>query len=338
MLISIVMDPACLAPEILSGVESRVGAETILQGVIENGVLLAPDTTQYINLLATAASRLGSQVGQHVQLLLAEIAKNCKMLVAAERSPNSTSGRPMDSSELQRLALALRADAIVCRNVREVRSLAKLRRSGIEICTLSEYRYSRTEAKRKKWLQTTRIDQLPVSQSAMLVGRTIRYATEIIVVDRFFAAATKDGRINKRLERFVQGLLYLAMCWKKHSPYTPHSVPSIHLFSVAGHTGASGGYIDPNATEKIIRKAVSRFDSRGNVGNLHMSLKADDDPPIAKDRFVSALGRCFGVQHGIDDIGRLIMPKSRPSPTSFIPDCQDYRDLLTEIKGLPAAR
>ena len=339
MLISIVMDPACLAPDILSEGDARFGAETILQGVIENGVLLAPETGQYVKMLATAASRLGSHTGQLVQLLIAEIAKNCSMFVTgSERTQISSTAPRIETSDLGRLAIELRADVVVCRDDREVRYLCNLRDTGIEVCTLSEYRYSKTEAKRKKWTQTTRIDNLREEQIVELVGRIVRYSRDIFVVDKYFASKAKDGFINKGLRPFVEGLLYVAKSWSKSSPFASVSFPTVHLLSVAGGTGASGGYVEPSMAEKTIRKLVQRLDSNRAIGELRISLKLDKIPPIARDRFLSAMGRCFGVQHGIDDIGKLDLPKKRRGPTSLIPDCQDYRDLFTEIKALPSAR
>lgn len=333
------MDPACLAPDILSEGDARFGAETILQGVIENGVLLAPEAGQYIKMLASAASRLGSRTGQLVQLLTAEIAKNCSMFVTgSERSYTSSTVPPMETSDLGRLAEELRADVIVCRDVRDARCLRNFCDTEIEVCTLSEYRYSKTEAKRKKWTQTTRIDILPEEQVVDLVGRIVRYSRDIFVVDKYFASKAKDGYINKGLRPFVQGLLYVAKSWRKCSPFASILVPTVHLLSVAGGTGASGGYIEPSMTEKTIRKLVQRLDSKRAIGELRVSLKRDKVPPVARDRFLSAMGRCFGIQHGIDDIGKLDVPQIARGPTSLIPDCQDYRTLFTEINSLPSAR
>ena len=342
MLISIAMDPTCLAPEILSCPEARIGAETLLQGVTENGVLLASDSNQHISLLASAASDLGTQTGQQVQPFIVEIGKNPGRFVAAERSHHSGSARPMDLSQLRRLALELCADIVVCRDVSDVGCLSDLRCRGIEVCTLSNYRSSRTEAKRRKWSRTTQLDQLPDAESAKLVGLTLRYATEIVVVDRFVAReaanAVNAGRISGQLRLFVQGLIYVANCWKEHSPYARFCGPTIHLISIAGGPPSAHGYVNPKSAKKIIRKAVLQLDSNRSIGRLDIYLKADKHPKIAKDRFVSGMGRCFGVQHGIDDIGKLTLPKPRRGPTSLIPDCQYYRDLLTAIKALPPAQ
>ena len=214
MLISIVMDPTCLAPEILSYPEARFGAEMLLQGVTANGVLLASDSNQYISLLASAASNLGTQTGEKVQPFIVEIGKNPGRFVAAKRSRHSGLARPMDLSQLRRLALELCADIVVCRDVNDVGDLSDLRCRGIEVCTLSNYRSSKTEAKRRELFQTTRLDQFPTAQGAKLVGRTLRYATEIVVIDRFVAKAAvnainavKAGQIGGQLRHFVQGLI-----------------------------------------------------------------------------------------------------------------------------------
>ena len=198
MLISVVMHPACLKPEILSREEARIGAETILQGVIENGVLLAPDSRHYIDLLISAASKLGLPSGQYVQILVAEIAKNCSMFVTGSKRSHTSSTAPrIETSDLGRLAKELRADVIVCRDDRDVRYLSKLCDIGTEVCTISEYRYSKTETIRKKWLKTTRIDNLSEEQIVDLLGRMVGYSPRFFVVDRFFAGR-RQGRKNKQ--------------------------------------------------------------------------------------------------------------------------------------------
>ena len=342
MLISIVMDPTCLAPEILSCPEALSGAELLLRGVIDNGVLLASDSSQYVSSLASAASNLGTQMGQRVQPFIVEIGKNPGRFVAAERSHHSGPARTMDLSQLKRLALELCADIVVCRDVHDVGCLSDLCRHDVEVCTLSDYGSSNTESRRWDWYNTKRIDNLPPDQSVELAGRTLRYATEIAVVDRYVAQeaarAVKDGQIGERLELFVQALIYVAECWKKHSPYSLFGEPTIHLISIAGGSRKARSYVDPKNVEKIIRKVVLQLDSNRSVGKLQISLKVDNEPRLVKDRFVSGMGRCFGVQHGIDDIGKLTLPKPERGPTSLIPDCQYFRDLLNDIKALPSAQ
>ena len=341
MLISIVMDPTCLAPEILSYPEALSGAETLLRGVIDNGVLLTSDSSQYARSLALAASNLEPKMGQQIQLFITEIAKNPKMFVAAEHSRHSGSTRSMELSQLQQLALALSADIVVCRDVHDVGSLSDLCRYDIEVCTLSDYGSSNTESRRWDWCHAKRIDNLSPGQSGEMIGRTLRYATEIVVVDRYVAEeavkVVKAGKVSEQLELFARGLIYVANCWKKHSPYAHYCRPTIHLISVVNSFPAARG-VDLKTIKKTIWKAVSQLDSKSSVGKFQVSLKIDKNPRIVKDRFVAGMGRCFGVQHGLDDIGKLASPRSRKGPTSLIPDSQDYRDLLTAITTLPSAQ
>lgn len=331
MLISVVMDPLCLTPEALGCAEARFGAETLLEGVIENGVLVARNRDEYVRTLAAAVGGLGSRTGQCVQGLVTEIVKSPRRFIAGDRC------RRLASASLRDTAATLRADIVVCRNPEDVRSLSDLRTNGIEVCTLAEYRSSRTEVNRKEWFQELRLDTLATDRRQELVGRALRYATEILVVDRYVAGAAKEGWVNGRLKRFVRGMVYLAECWGEHSPYAGSGAPTIHLLSVAGGMGASSGFVDPGKADGAIRTAFERVDLRGSVGRLQISLKLDRNPPITNDRFIAGMRRCFGVHHGIDDFGNLSEREFNGRPTSLAPDCQHHRDILAAILDLERA-
>ena len=323
MLFSIVMDAACLAPEYLGQPEAGFGAEKLLDAVITNGVILCADRNEYLREMVVTSSSLPTRSGQRVQLLAAEIAKNPRRFIAEPGPVGRIQGRGVtDVPLLGRLAVELVADIVICRDQEQVGKLVGLAQQGIETCTLSDYTSSQTEAKRRTWTGATRVDNLGTVESEALTGRMVRYATEVIVVDRFFASAAKDGRITKRLRKFAQSLVYIADAWVGASPYAHTGGPTIHLISVAGTSGAASGYVDAGVAERTIRDAVQQADRRGNIGTLQIALKKDRVPPIANDRFISCTGRCFGIQHGIDDLANLRFAHERRRPTSFIPDSQ----------------
>ena len=329
MLISVVMDPTCLSPDILACPEARFGAERLLEGVIDNGFLLVSDRQRYVRNLTAAALKLESKTGQKIQVLVTEISKNSsRFVVEDDRALRTESAaQNIGLSQLHQLAPALSADIVVCRNVRDARRRTDLHRAGIEVCTLADYGSSATEANRKDWSTTTRIDNLPPDECARVVGRVIRYATEIIVVDRYFARSAKDEIVGK-VRRFARGLIYLVDCWKQHSPYAHSCLPKLQVFSVAGGTAP---YIDPEVARRTMRRAVSELDSNCS---LTIHLKDDQDPSIIAERFISAMGRCFNVQHGIDSLGNLALQNMPNAPTFLAPDCQAHRDLFAEIRAL----
>ena len=337
MVVGIVMDPTCFAPESLATPEAQFGAVQILEGGTNNGVLLAVDSRDYYRDLRNAALRLGTPAGQEVNLWLSEIGKKPDNYIASDRSGIQRFKQSI-VGHLRHLAVELQADIVVCRDAYQVKKLSDLRCKGIEVCTISKYRSSETEAKRKEWCRSTRIDRLPAKESLELVGRMIRYVTEIIVVDRYFGVKAKEGYVSGGLKRFVRGLVYLANCWKQHSPYAMSKGLTIQVVSVAGAVGAASGYIHPKAAETAIRNAVSRLDTKGNIGTLDISLKADARQALINDRFIAGMGRCFGIQHGIDDLGNLMLSASNRRRTSLTPDCPDHRDLLTEIQALRPAQ
>ena len=331
MLISIVMDPMCLSPRVLNCPAARFGAERLLEGVLRNGVLLAADSRQYVADLASAASGLGVRAGQRVQLYITEIGKRSSMYIASDNSLQPVLKKPLQTTQLRDIALALHADILVCRDPPNTEFVSDLRRHGTEVCTLSNYELSRSEARRKDWAQTTRIDRLSVIDSKCLIGRTLRYATDILICDRYIANAARDGWMTSQLKRFGKGLIFVARCWREHSPYAQSCKPNIKILSIAG------GNVNPNKAETTIRQVICQLDSNRCIGTVSIILKNDKRPTIANERYISAMGRCFGVQHGIDDLGNLTLPQSKRRPTSLIPDCQVHRDLLTEIQALRPA-
>lgn len=337
MITSLVVDPRCFAPEVLAEPEARIGAERLLHGVLENGILLCTERKHHVTALTSAVAALDSRAGQRLQVLMSEIGKNQKMFVAPERLDGSCDRTPTSLDRIGKLAVTMCSDLVVCRDRSDERHLSRLRRHGIEVCALSDYVSSDTEGRRRDWYRTTRVDNLPDRQSAELIGRLIRYATDILVIDRVFARAAATGGSGRQITSFAGGLVYLADCWREFSPYAGSCGLNIHLISIAGSSSAAAGHLEPGSVEAEIRRVVSQVDSANSVRNLVVRLKADRQPPIVKDRFVSVMGRCFGVQHGIDDIGRLAGSWDRRGPTSIIPDCQDYRDLVADIRTLKAA-
>ena len=341
MLVSIVMDPRCLAPEAMESEGALFGAETLLEGVMENGVLLAADSKAYVRSLASASGDLSSRTGQRLQVLVAEILKAPQRFVAEDRTTSLRKVPREKTSGLGQVAKMLRADVVVCRSAEDVQTLSGLADRGIEVCTMMDYRCSATEALRKQWFQTTRLDDLVPARRQNVIGRALKYATEIVVVDRYVGVAAKEGRSNARLQRFARGLVYVAECWRKHSPYaeaSKGSVPTLHLVSIAGTMGAAGGYVNHALADPAIRAAVQRADRYGSVGKLQLSLKVDSQPPIANDRFIAGMSRCFGVHHGLDDLGKLGFAEDKRRPTSLSPDCQHHRELLAAIRRLDDAQ
>ncbi len=337
MLTSVVIDPLCFTNRALQEPEVRFGAEQLLDGVIKNGVFLADDARTFLQELVSSVTTLSSTSGQRVQLLVAEIAKTPHRYVAAARRPLYTTSPSNRLSLMAAVAGAMRADVIICQCDSDVRRLSTLNQPPIEACTLSGYNMSRAETKRNTWYRTTRIDTLPTSVCNEIVGRVLKYTNEILIADRFFAIAANSGWPNPRLRRFAAGVVFLANCWCRDSPYNSRSRPILHIVSVVGNTSAAGQYVDPRVVEANIRTAIAALDTQNSVGSIVISLKHDRHPRIANDRFLFGKGRCFGVMHGIDDIGNLAAPQSARRPTSLVPDCDDHRALLVEIRSLKAA-
>jgi hypothetical protein len=95
--------------------------------------------------------------------------------------------------------------------------------------------------------------------------------------------------------------------------------------------------VSPKKAEQAIRAALVAADHLQIVKNIMVDLKKDTTPQVFKDRFLAGFGRCWGISHGMDDIGRLTGPRAKRSPTILAPDSQAYRDILADIMRLRKA-
>ncbi|MBK8915398.1 MAG: hypothetical protein IPM64_12510 [Phycisphaerales bacterium] len=335
MLISVVVDPVCLSPQELGTPEASSGAECILEAATENAVIIAPAIDQFVGELIDDVARLDSGTGQLIQLGAAELAKSpARIVIAPPAELFRASGQ---QGELRELARIMRADALVLRRDLDLADHADLVRLGIEVCHIDQYRLSQTERRRRLWRSGQRLDTLPAAEAKELLGRVIKYAAEVVLLDKMFARAGKDGTPNGRLRRFVRGVVHIANQWRAFSPYAQRVAPAFTIVSSAGSCGASAGFVDPARAEAAIRAAIAQEDRSHLVRNLSIELRQDDDPGVFNDRFVPACGRCFSIGHGLDDIGNLIDPKAKKRPTTLAPDCQAYRDICADIRVLPKA-
>jgi hypothetical protein len=336
MLIGIALDPTCFGSEELSTPEGRAGAERILEAVSQNAVLVTRATDPFVDELVNRVLQLDVRIGQEIQLATAEIAKNRVRFIAMPKRQDRYSGETR-IDELRRIAVDMRADIVVCRDGADLAAIAELTCNDIEVCTVAQYRSSRSEARRRRWLAGQRLDRLAPADSAELLGRATMYAEEILILDKMFARAGKDGHVTEQLRRFARGVVHIVEQWRIYSPFASEVSLSVVLVSAAGNSGAAAGFVDPEKAETAIRAALADADRRQVLTQVAIDLRRDSSPAMFKDRFLAGFGRCWSISHGLDDIGRLGDLKAKRGPTILAPDCQAYRDTLADIKLLPKA-
>ena len=109
---------------------------------------------------------------------------------------------------------------------------------------------------------------------------------------------------------------------------------TVRVVTVAGATGARGGYIDPEDARQKIIQAVGAADTEGSIAALEIVLKVDSSPPVFNDRLIGTGCRVWLIRHGVDNFGALERPAPKRSPTFIDPDCSANRRLLAAILGL----
>ena len=335
MLVSIAVDPRCFRREELTAPEAMAGAARILEAVRENAILIAREIDPFVRALIDSVMEIDVRQGEELQLLVAEIAKSRNRFI---RAPQAL-GRVAPSAridELLSVAVDMRADALIV-SVSDA-GMAAAAGKGIEVCTVSQYRKSRIEERRRAWLRAQRLDKLSAAESGELIGRAVMYLEEIFIVDKMIARNAKDGYVTAKLRTFARGVVHVVEQWRRWSPHATRCEPSIVVLSAAGAAAAAAGYVDPEKAEEAIRQAVKEADKSRIVGNLIIDLRQDRAPGIFNDRFLAGPDRCWGVGHGFDDIANLASSNTKRRPTIIAPDCQAYRDTLGEIRSLPKAR
>lgn len=340
MLVSAVVDPECFGPATLSGRHERLLAELLLRGVVEeNIVLLSSSPTDLATRIANETSKLDGPSARRLQAYAVEICKNKKRCIVSIHFDNAPDLEPSQVG-LWQVAKALRADLIVCCNddaLHRLRQIGQHEGTSVECCTLAGITDTLIENRRRGWLVSQPLDQLEDPLAAELVGRAVRYATEITIADKMIGPKTCDYRSRGSLRRFVRGIVYVAERWRDSSPFSGNDSPLIRIVTEGGGSRAGHGAIDPAQAEQAIKATIQSEDVHQAIKRLEIELKQESDPPVFRDRFIQAARRCWQVTHGLDDIGKLALPRNQRSPTNLMPDCQTFRDNLAIIRRLPSA-
>lgn len=329
MLVAVTVNTSCFGTAGITSVEERYAAETLLEALRHNAIVLTAETDFPGVLLANVAA-LPVKLGQQLSIQAAEFKK------IAQRSVRIGSPNP-GATSIQELVVAARrgADAVICCSVQEASAVrAALGAGPVEICVLVDYPHTRTEALRRSFLEAVELHTLATADCDSIISRAVCGGGKLIIADRMLGSAAKDGIVTGKLEKFARGVVYVAK--NAVGPYAPAKV-DLEVISVGGGTGARSGFVDPAKARSAISKAIQGIPSSKVIANLQITLKVEDDPPVFQDRLLACGGRCWGIRHGIDSIGALALPPNKRSPTYIDPDSLANRRLLSTILNLKNA-
>jgi hypothetical protein len=325
MLFSMFVDPRVVSSEVVNNRDARRNVERLLRAVVENGVLIGGDSLNLVRQFISNTEQLDAGLGQQVQVLVEEIAINRRRYIAAPEARVEVLG----GGDIIRLVTNLSADAVVVPNAVLKDEISRtLRPRGVEVMLVDELGDSSMEQQRTSWRAPQRLDTLDSRASMLLLGRSVRYARRVTIVERQIGACAKGNFPG--LVRHMRGVAHLAEVWVRCSPYAPQGL-ELEIVTAGGQMGARG-YISGETLRTNIQEALQRAPLPQNVRCV-VTVKQDGVPPLTRDRLIEAKGRCWGVRHGFDCLAMLTAPQ--PAVTFIDPDGPGNRDLVTAIRRLP---
>lgn len=327
MIVSIAINPATLGPMGVVDSESCQGARDVIQAAKKNAVLLAFSNEKFLSELSTSVLQLGTLLGQHPQVDMAELLKNhrpqCVALPLAGRAS-------MDGPErLIALARDYRADLIVCANKDEMEAV-KRGFKDCECCLLPDFDQTATEQLRREWEQAVDLTPLDTNECLNVVGRIVKFTSTVVLADKMIVRPASSGD-KGMVRRFMKGVAFVAKAWSLVSPLAT----SGNYLEVEIVTDAFGCK-DFDSLRDIIQIGIDATDVDSCVGPVEVRFKKDSHPSVFKGRYLGAGRRGWIVEHGLDDIGRLF-DGVRSRSTTILGSGPPYGYALSKIQRLPDA-
>jgi hypothetical protein len=336
MLVSIALAPGVLNPPAAHSPAQLRALASVLRAVAQNGIVVSPDLVQFKSELLGAAAAATGPVAQRFTPLAEDLAKNL------HRYAISREGAPSINDAFAQCAETARwghCDAVVVLNEADRQRCADVGLRLDRTVLLEEFADSTIDHTRSGWLSSQRLDKLALPDSISIVGRALRFSKSVVVADKMIGVSMKHGKDTPfhRAERVAQhlaGLLFLVKAWKQASPLAQQASLDAEVVTVAGGSGARGGFIDPTILRTAINTAAANLGLYREVGKLRITVKSDGEPPVFNYRLMSCGGRVWGLQHGLDDFGRLVKETDR-RPTILDPSSDALDSVFREIRALP---
>lgn len=329
MLFSIVLSPlldAIQDPHCDLWKSSRL-LTRVLSRISTNGVILTVDVAGLRKQLAECASIANQLQINRASILLTEYSTNISQYACSVPSMG-----PQPNDSVVAIALEIcrqgRADAIVTPSLAACQQFIDAGAPAQTVLDVSSLDSLLDEHIPWSWPPTARLDRLAKRERDDLIGRVIRYATQLTIADKMIGVSAKDNA--KRVLRYMRGLEYFVECWSRFSPFASHRLLDIEIVTVAGRTGAKGGYIDPKAVRSNIDSAIRQTSILKHSRSPIITLKQDAEPSVFNDRLLRCRARTWGIHHGLDYFGDLrTEAPARPTMLDLSSDARDsvYRDI-----------
>lgn len=333
MQIGLVVDPRVFSATVITDRHSRNEADLLMRAVRQNALLLTGDRRTLVDHMKSAVDQLDTGLGLQLRIGVEEFAKDAKRFIATW-TPLHGANRTWDQAYIRRLASELKADAIVCATGDDMAAYCDLERDGIEVIEIREYSRSATEGRRQRYREAVRLDDIQdIATRDLVVGKAIKYARRVSLIDPYMASAAVRGRAD----RYVGAVAYVVELWQRFSPYVADGGLDVELMTAGGRGDATDDLADATAARRVLDSAVKLSVRQDVMGALQVTVKQDATPRKFLDRFLEAKRRCWAIRHGIDCLGDLARPSGKRRPTFIEPASDDNRALVMQLRDLPDA-
>ena len=280
MLISFLLRASAFGATRITGKLSAAAARQLLQDILDAGIVVDFPDGRMLTAVEGHIEQLEPQFKQRLLILLEEIKKQRKSIVATPAS-----GRATTEEDLVR---QLTPDVAV------VPDAAASRLRVGEAVAVEDYLDSNARTRCQRiFAPQEPAGQLNDKWLGETIGHFFKYARTVTVLDKMIGRSAADGKLA---HRFVHGLRFVVECWTEHSVYSNGTLELI-VVTGAGDTGATRGYIDAEKARATIQAALAGIGARVKV-----VLKQDSSPPVFHARFLRAKGRCIKIDPGIDGL------------------------------------
>lgn len=328
MIVSAVADPTAFGPSGITDELAKREAISFLNGIIANGVLLDEPTKELLRLALGEVSRLSTNMGQRIELLLVEIRKQHKKFVVTcdqTRWQQQTTSASTIPEKCAAVAATLKADVIVTQPTHLVAVQTAIG-AAVEVCLLTDTSQSSYETSRIRLIQIHKpLDELSLAEVEEFVGRALKYASTI----RFF-----DYRMIgsvRRTANYVAGIQFFVSVWEKWCVIGDAGSRQIELYTV-GNTTTQSGYLNGADADALLASHIQIPLSSAIRATVVRFVKEDRDPAIFHARGFEARQRAYTIDPGFDAMGvngaiRRCLLKSDLAAESHFADCRKLKTL-----------
>lgn len=294
MIISIVLLPSAVGRDVVKDADSRRVVESLLRGVQHNGVLIDSRDYEFLRGAREEVTKLTSELGQRLGILLEEIAKAKQVCVVCCSSTEHDQCRGKSTYGLARvLARSMKADCVLA-NTDDCKALQDLKTGGIEVLEPGPYFESKTETLRREFAnEQVPFDKLLEKRRRDLIGRVVRHAKEIHIYDRMLGESAAGVR------RFCDGIAYVVNIWRTDAAQATLDGCKLTVVTCTARLGSDAFGDGRGKIVQAIRSELEQIRVSESVGKIRLVVK-DDPERVFHARLLKARGRSVLVDPGFD--------------------------------------